>query len=142
MTYYLTRNGLGITTEREPVPDNGKVTLTFKGEFADSVCIGGRFYPIIGGKAEIPTEGLCSPAPITAYALSERRRFVCDAIGRIVEGEGAYLVPLVDDAEGRLASLAIAACELSGRMDALEERIGILTQRIEGAPFTIGGNLT
>ena len=141
MTFYLTRNGLGITTEREPVRDNGKVLLTFKGEFADTVCIGGRFYPINGGVAEIPTEGLATPAPVTAYAARERRRYVCDAIGRIGEGQDSCLVPLTEDAEGRLASLAIAACELSGRMEALEERIEILTARIEGAPFTIGGTV-
>ena len=141
MTYYLTKNGLGIVTDRAPIPDKGKVTLTFNGEFADSVCIGGRFYPIIGGTAEIPTEGLCPPVPITAYALSERRRFVCDAIGRIGEGEESYLIPLVEDAEGRLASLAIAACELSGRMDALEARIEILENRITGTPFTFGGTV-
>lgn len=141
MTIHLTKNGLGITTDREPVRDNGKVLLTFKGEFADSVCVGGTFYPIIGGVAEIPTKGLCTPSPLVAYALGERRRYVCDAIGRIGEGEDSLLVPLVEDAEGRLASLAIAACELSGRMDALEERIEILTARITGTPFTIGGTV-
>ena len=141
MTYFLTKSGLGITTERDPTPAIGKVTLTFKGEFADSVCVGGRFHPIIGGRAEIQTEGLSFPVSITAYALAERRRFVCDAIGRIGEGEDTFLVPLVEDAEGRLASLVIAACELSGRMDALEERIEILTARIEGTPFTIGDSV-
>lgn len=141
MTFHLTRNGLGITTDREPVRDNGKVSLTFKGEFADSVCVGGRFYPVVNGTAEIPTEGLCPPAPVVAYALGERRRYVCDAIGRIGEGSEGLIVPLTEDAEGRLASLAIAACELSGKVDALEERIEILTARIMGTPFTIGGTI-
>ena len=139
MTFYLTKSGTGITIDREPIRTKGKVTLTFKGEFADSVCIGGKFYPIIGGVCEIRAEEILAPAPVTAYALAERRRFVCDAIGRVGEGEEALLVPLVEDAEGRLASLSVAACELSGRMDALEERIEILTARINGAPFTIGG---
>ena len=141
MTFHLTNNGLGITTEREPVRDVGNVLLTFKGEFADNVCVGGRFYPIIGGVAKIPTEGLATPAPVTAYATRERRRYVCDAIGRVGEGRDSCLVPITEDAEGRLASLAIAACELSGRMDALEERIEILTARIEGTPFTIGDSV-
>ena len=141
MTFYLAKNGVGITTEREPIRDNGKVMLTFRGEFADSVCVGGKFYPITNGVAEIPTTGLCPPAPVVAYALSGRRRYVCDAIGQVGEGEDKLLFPLVEDAEGRLASLAIAACELSGRMDALEERIEILTKRIEKEPFTIGGTV-
>lgn len=141
MTFHLTKSGIGVTTEREPIPAKGKVRLTFKGEFADSVCVGGKFYPIIGGVAEIPTKELCTPAPVVAYALGERRRYVCDAIGRVGEGEEALLVPLTEDAEGRLASLSIAVCELSGRMDALEERMEVLSKRIIGEPFTIGGTV-
>ena len=141
MTFYLTRNGQGITTDSTPCRNADRITLTFIGEAADSVCVGGRFYPIKGGVAEIPTEGLCTPAPIVAHALKERRRYVCDAIGQIGEGEERAFAPLVADAEERLASLAIAACALSGRMDALEERIEILTSRIEGTPFTFGGTV-
>ena len=134
MTIYLTKNGQGITTEREPIRDTGTLRLYFRGDTADSVCVGGRFYPIKDGVAAIPTAEIVTPAPVIAHALGERRRYVCDAIGQIGEGKERMLVPLTEDAEGRLASLAIAACELSGRMDALEARkeaIARVTAEIE-----------
>ena len=141
MTFYLTKNGVGITVKADAVYKDGKVLLTFMGETADSVCVGGCFYPIKGGVAEIPTERICTPAPVVAHALGERRRYVCDAIGQIGERGEQRLALLTEDAEGRLASLASAACELSGRMDTLEERITILENRITGTPFTFGGTV-
>lgn len=140
MTIYLTKNGGGITVKREAVYENSKVLLTFIGEAADSVCIGGCFYPIKDGIAEIPRERIVTPAPVTAHALGERRRYVCDAIGEDSDGEGG-LILLTEDAEGRLASLAVAACELSGRMDALEARTAILEAGINKTPFTFGGTV-
>ena len=141
MTIYLTKNGQGITTEREPIRDTGTLRLYFQGEAADSVCVGGRFYPIKDGVAAIPTAEIAAPAPVVAHALGERRRYVCDAIGQLGEGKERMLVPITEDAEGRLASLAIAACELSGRMDTLKARIEILESRITGTPFTFGGTV-
>ena len=53
MTYTVVPTGFGIARDRTPIPDNGKVLLTFCGEYVDTVCIGGLFYPVKNGKAVI-----------------------------------------------------------------------------------------
>ena len=140
MTYHLTEIGEGIATERVPVPDNGKVILTFCGSFADNVCVGGRFYPIVDGVAEIPSAAIGTMTPVTAYALSARRRYVCDPLGRLGEGD-THIAPLAEEADGHMARLAEALGRMEERLAEAEETVRALARRIEHPTFTIGGTV-
>ena len=141
MTYTVVPTGFGIATDRTPIPDKGKVLLTFKGETVDTVCVGGLFYPVKNGSAEIPTEPLTHKTPVTAYALAERRRYPCDAIG-VVEAEGArFLVPIAEEEDARTVATAILLADLSARIRTLEGDLAALAERITPTPFTFGGTV-
>ena len=138
MTYRLTPQGFGIATERAPVPDKGKVLLTFDGEFADSVCVNGHFYPILGKTAEIPTACLTGENAVTAYSLATGKRYACDPILRTEEG--GHLVAASAPAEERLLTLTLALCEAERRIGALEADLRTLSAHISPTPFSFGGN--
>lgn len=139
MTYTVLPTGFAIVRDRTPIPDKGKVLLTFDGEFVDSVCVGGLFYPIKGGTAEIPTDSLTHKTPVTAYALSSRRRYPCDAIG-VVEVDGErFLVPTCEEVDTQTVATAIAIADLTARIAVLEEDLVALRDRISPTPFTFGG---
>ena len=141
MTYTVVPTGFGIARDRTPIPDNGKVLLTFCGEYVDTVCIGGLFYPVKNGKAEIPTDTLTHKTPVTAYALTEHRRYPCDAIG-VVESEGArFLVPIAEEEDARTVATAILIADLSARVRTLEGDLAALAERITPTPFTFGGTV-
>ena len=140
MTYYLAAAGLGIATDRAPLPAEGKVTVTFEGEFADCVCVGGRFYPIVGGEASIPASAIVSQTPVTAHALASRRRYLCDPLGR-VGTEGEMIAPVRDTESEHLCTLFATLGELAGRVEAIEERLAALGERIDRTPFQFGGTI-
>ena len=140
MTYHLTAIGEGIAIDRVPVSDTGKVILTFCGEFADNVCVGGKFYPILDGKAEIPTAAIGTLTPVTAYAMKPRRRFVCDPLARLAE-EGSLIAPIAEEEDGHLVRLSELIGTMEARLLAAEEAILSLTARIQQPTFTIGGTV-
>lgn len=140
MTYHLTPLGTGIATDRAPVPASGRILLTFRGEFADALFVGGRFYPIVGGVCELPGEAVGALTPVTAHALGARRRYVCDPLGRLGTG-GELVAPLPSSAEESTVRLSEALGEAKGRLDALEERLLELDAMIRKTPFTIGGSV-
>ncbi len=137
MTYYLTAGSIGIATERTPIADNGKVILTFLGEHADSVSVGGRHYPIIDRRAEIPTDAIGESTPLSAYALASHRRYTCEPLGRI--GEGGTLLSVASGAEALLPRIAELLLTLSERLSAAEERLLFLDAAIMRKPITFGG---
>lgn len=138
VTYTVVPTGFAVVTDRSPIPDEGKVLLTFNGEFVDTVCVGGIFYPIKNGTAEIPTVSLTHTTPVTAYTLSERRRYPCDAIG-VVEADGErYLVPVSEGADLETVATALAIAALEARVAALEADLATLRERISPTPFTFG----
>ncbi|MBO7762087.1 MAG: hypothetical protein J6T24_04760 [Clostridia bacterium] len=142
MIYHLTALGIGLATERAPVLAKGKVKLTFKGCFADSVCVGSCFYPILDGVAEIPADAFSETTSITAHALAEGKLYVCDPIGRLKDGTLSYLMPLVNHGgEATVAFLAQAIGDLEGRLDEVHARLSALTARIEQKPFIFGGTV-
>ena len=142
MTYHLTSLGIGLAIDRARVPDKGKVILTFNGCFADTVCIGTRFFPIVKGKAEIPADAFSDTTAVSAHALAEGKLYRCDPIGRLKDGTLSYLMPLVNHGgEATVAFLADARGDLEERIDDLEERIAALTARIEQKSFTFGGTV-
>lgn len=138
MTYILTHGGLGIATDRTPSPAKGKVMLTFEGEFADCVCVCGRFYPIIGGVAEVPASAIEGTVPVTAYATAAGRRYTCDPLGRIGEG-GELIAPTADTTAEHLAALAEKGKQLEARITELSERLTALGERIDRPTFHFGG---
>ena len=138
MTYYLTPKGHGIATERTPIPDNGKVLLTFDGDFADSVCVNARFYPIVGRTAEIPTDALLDENAVTAYDLAAGRRYACDSILR--SAEGGFLVAAGAPEEERLIALSLAVARAERHIAALEEEVRSLRTLTSPTPFSFGGN--
>ena len=140
MTYHLTPLGIGIATDRAPVPATGRLTLTFRGEFADALFVGGRFYPIVGGVCELPCEAVEAVTPVTAHALAARRRYVCDPLGRLGDG-GALIAPLPSPAEENTVRLSEALGEAMRRLDAAEETLRELDAAIRKTPFTIGGSV-
>lgn len=140
MNYYLTAIGFGIARDRTPVPAKGKVLLTFEGKPVDSVCVGGCFYPIQNGRAEIPADKVEGATPVTAYALAEGRRYVCDALCRLA-CTPPMIAPVNDGWEGQLLSLCDALGKLHDRVVLAEEELLRLRELTEGNPFTFGGAL-
>ena len=140
MTYYLTSGGIGIATDATPTPDKGKVFITFEGYFADCVCIGGKFYPIIEGCAEIPTKDISGTVPLTAYALGARMRYDCDPLGRIGPA-GDLIAPVRNSATAHLTTLATLCGELEARLSTLEQRLSALGERIDRPTFSFGGTV-
>ena len=141
MTYTVVPTGFAVVTDRTPIPDKGKVLLTFCGEYVDTVCVGGLFYPIKNGKAEIPTAPLTHKTPVTAYALTEHRRYPCDAIG-VVEADGTrFLVPIAEEEDARTVATAILLADLTARISTLESDLAALAERITPTPFTFGGTV-
>ena len=138
MTYYLTPQGHGIATERAPVPDNGKVLLTFDGDFVDSVCVNAKFYPIVGRTAEIPAEELLDENTVTAYHLGAGRRYPCDGIIR--SAEGGFLVAVGAPEEERLIALSLAVARAERRIADLEGEVRSLRTLTFPTPFSFGGN--
>lgn len=140
MTYYLTSGGIGIATDAAPVPDKGKVSITFEGEFADCVALCGKFYPIIDGYAEIPTGNICGTVPVTAYNLGEQRRYACDPLGRIGT-RGDLIAPVRDSDTAHIAALAATCATLEARLSRLEERLTAFGERIDRPTFSFGGTV-
>lgn len=140
MTYHLTPLGIGIATDCAPVPAAGLIPLTFRGEFADALFVGGRFYPIVGGVCELPAEAVASTAPVTAHALAARRRYVCDPLARIGK-EGEMIAPLPSPPEENAVRLSEALGALEGRLAAAEATLRELDAIIRKTPFTIGGTV-
>ncbi len=138
MTYYLTSGGIGVATDATPVTDSGKVFITFEGYFADCVALAGKFYPIVGGRAEIPTGDIRGVVPMTAYALGARMRYACDPIGRIGP-LGELIGPVRDSATAHITALAATCGELEARLSALEGRLLALGERIDRPTFSFGG---
>ncbi|MBO7292997.1 MAG: hypothetical protein J6V07_03585 [Clostridia bacterium] len=140
MTYHLTPLGVGIAIDRAPVPAVGLISVTLRGEFADALFVGGRFYPIVGGVCELPAEAVTATTPVTAHALSARRRYVCDPLGRLGDG-GALIAPLPSSCEETAVRLSEALGEATRRLDAMEETLRELGAMIRKTPFTIGGTV-
>ena len=137
MTYHLLAGTLGIATERTPVPDKGKVILTFLGEHADSVSLDGRFYPIVDGRAEIPAEAIGKKSDLVAHSFSSHRRYPCGPLGRVGE-EGGMIAPLTSP-DALLARIAELLLGLLDRLAAAEARIEAHDAAIERKPITFGG---
>ncbi len=138
MTYYLTAGGIGIAKEREPIEDKGTVIFTFKNKKVDSVCVGGRFYPVKGQTAEIPTEGLSGSIPVSAYLLGEKTRYVCDSL--LFIGERPRLLLAQTEPQGeQLYQLAEAQATLDERLTALEAATASLRESLYPTPFSFGG---
>ena len=138
MTYHLIPQGYGLATDRTPIPAKGKVLLTFDGDFADSVCVNGHFYPIVGKTAEIDTALLEGENTVSAYALKTGRRYACDSL--LLSEEGGYLIPATPHEEARLLTLSLSLAEAERRIAALEEDVRTLTARTAPTPFSFGGN--
>lgn len=140
MTYHLTSLGVGIATERAPVEAKGKVLLTFCGDLADTVCVGGVFYPIINNRAEIPCEAISGICPVTAHSLTLRRRYPCDPLARLGE-RGELIAPVPEPWEDQLVRLTSLLGEWNGRLSAAEESLLSLEKKIETPAITFGGTL-
>lgn len=142
MTYRLLRAGLGFATEQSPLPDLGKVRFTFVGEKADTLCVCGRFYPIVGGVAEIPTEGLPEAIAVSAYSMSEGRRYLCDPLLRVGGEAGsktAFLIPAPDGDKEVLALLSDRIAGLEERLLHAERALAEHSKKISGNIITFGG---
>ena len=140
MTYHLTPLGIGIATDCAPVPAKGLLSLTFRGEFADALFVGGRCYPIVSGVCELPAEAVSATVPVTAHALASRRRYVCDPLGRIGK-EGELIAPLPSPAEENAVRLFEAIGRAERRLDEMEKTLSELDAMIRKKPFTIGGTV-
>ena len=139
MTYRLFKAGVGLAEERLPIPEVGKVRFTFCGENADYVCICGRFYPVVDGAAEVPTEDLPEAIAVSAYSIAEKKRYLCDSLIR-VGGEGAaYLVPAPSEDRELISLLAERIAAQEERLCAAEARLGTHEAKILGNTFTFGG---
>jgi len=138
VTYYLSFSGIGIAKEREPIEDKGKVSFTFTGKKADSVCVGGRFYAVKDQRVSVPTEGLSGTVPITAYLLSERLRYVCDSLLFIGE-EPRLILPVPEENGEQLCRLAEQQESFSERLSALESGLASLKEELYPTPFSFGG---
>lgn len=139
MTYYLTAGSLGVATERTPMPDNGKVILTFLGEAADSVSVCGKFYPIVAGRAEIPSEAIGTLTEVTAHTSSSHRRYACEPLGRV--GDRGETIAVVGSQEALLARIAALLSAAVCRLDAAEARLLAHDAAITRKPIAFGGTL-
>ena len=140
MTYYLTSGGIGIATDATPIPDKGKVFITFEGDFADCVALLGKFYPVIDGCAEIPTDSIRATVPFTAYNLREQRRYTCDPLGRI-GAKGDLIAPVRESDTAHITAIAATCGALEARLSRLEERLMALGERIDRPTFSFGGTV-
>lgn len=140
MTYHLTPLGIGVATDCAPVPAEGVIPLRFCGEFADTVFVGGRFYPITDGVCLLPSEAVEGLTPVTAHALAARRRYVCDPLSRLGE-DGELIAPLPTPCEETAVRLSEAIFEAGRRLDAMERTLAELDAMIRNKPFTIGGTV-
>jgi hypothetical protein len=142
MIYHLSGTGLGLAVSKEPFPDFGKVRFTFQGEDADYVCVCGSFYPIVGGTAEVSTEGLPDTVSVSAYSLENRRHYTCDPLVRITSNgsEGtAFLAPTPDGERELITLLSDRLFTIEERLLAAEQRLAAHNERILGNPITFGG---
>ncbi len=137
MTYHLTSLGIGIATERTPVPADCNVLLTFCGEKADSVCVGGRFFPIEGGTAHVPAALIEGTTPVSAYCHADRRRYPCDPLARLGERD-EWIAPVPSSSESTLLLLCERLGAAGARLQGAEETLGALGEKIHKKPFTFG----
>ncbi len=140
MTFHLTDAGYGLAFRSEPIRIGEKVLFTFKEKSADYACIGGKFFPIIEGRTEVPFEDLPELFSVTVHAKCGRR-YLCDTLAK-VEGEevgSVYLAPLADCEGQMLIALSERLLELSARLDAAEDRITAHDEAITQKPITFGG---
>ncbi len=138
MHYLLSTRYGGILTDAAAVPDDGKVIFTFSGEDVDSVCVGGHFYPVVEGRAVVPTDCLLGHIPISAHRLADKTRFPCDSLRRI-ELEGKPHLTLAPEELGeRLPLLCAALDAVSSRVEALALGVEQLRSRIDAPALCFG----
>ncbi len=140
MTFHLTDAGYGLAFRSEPVRVGEKVLFTFMGKSADYACIGGKFFPIVEGVAEVPFGDLPELFSVTVHSKCGRR-YLCDALAK-VEGEetgAVYLAPLADCEGQLLIALSERLEHLNARLDAAEDRLATHDDAITQKPITFGG---
>lgn len=125
MKYILTKGGHGYFAGISPEKDDGKLCLSFSGETAESVSIGGKFHPIRGGVAEVPTAGLSGKLAFAAHNLTAGKRYVCDELFITEDGGGRMIFCSCSADAAKVAAsvdeLLAERTDLKKRLEKLEE---------------------